>query len=265
MTVKETLVRDRLVSRLKELDLSTYEALTYLTLLSHADITASTLCKETGIPDSKIYFALDGLAAKGMLVTQKGNPSLYRAVPPKDAIANLKRQMTDQLNEHLLAADTLTESLTPLYESTERPEELVIAYLVRGHRNIITRMKTLIEAARDEVTLFLSYPDLLKALKPALLEASRNRRVQLNIAVTQQVLDAEGGPALPGTRLLCCSIDPLAMLIADKSTLLSLTNWSDEVATLTQDQSLIRVVRGYYDSPTCCTVIPRQRARNPAA
>jgi len=260
MGIKETLVRDRMISRLKELDLSTYEAATYLTLLSHANITASTLCKETGIPDSKIYFALDGLATKGMLVTQKGNPSLYRAVPPKEAITNLKRQMTDQLNECFLNDAAPTESLTPIYESTERPEELVVAYLVRGQGNIITRMKDLIEAAREEVTLFLSYPALLKALKPALLEASRKRRVQLNIAITQKVLEAEGSADLRGTRLLCCSIDPIAMLIADKSTLLSLTNWSDEIATLTQDQSLIRVIRGYYDSPTCCTVIPRQRS-----
>jgi sugar-specific transcriptional regulator TrmB len=259
MATKETLVRDRLVSQLKELDLSTYEAAIYLTLLSHAKITASTLCKETGIPDSKIYFALNGLATKGMLVTQKSNPSLYHAVPPREAVANLKRQMTDRLNERLLAADVLAETLTPIYESTERPEELVVAYLIHGQKNIITRMKTLIDTAREEVTLFLSYPALLKALKPALLDASRKRRLQLNIAITQRTLETEDCADLPGIRLLCCSIDPIGMLIADKTTLLTLTNWSDEVATLTQDRSLIQVIRGYYDSPTCCTIIPQRR------
>jgi len=264
MALKEPVVRDRMVSRLKELDLSTYEALTYLILLTHSNITASTLCKETGIPDSKIYFALDGLATKGLLVIQKGNPSLYRPVPPTEAIANLKRQLTEQLNEKLQAADALAETLTPVYQSAEKPDELVVAYMIRGQKNIITRMKALIESARNEVTLFVSYPTMLKALKPSLLEASKKHRIQLNIAITAKAFEAEDCSDLPGVRLLGCSIDPIGMLIADKTTLLTLANWSDEVATLTQDQSLIRVIRGYYDSPSCCTVIPRQRSRNPA-
>jgi len=259
VSIKETVVRDRMVSRLKELELSTYEALTYLTLLAHSNITASTLCKETGIPDSKIYFALDGLANKGMLVIQKGNPSIYRAVPPKEAISNLKRQMTERLNEKTKEADVLADTLTPIYESAEKPEELEVAYMIRGQKNIINRMKVLIETARKEVTLFISYPMVLKGLKQSLLNASEKRRIKLNIAVTQKAYEEEDCSNLDGIRLLRCSIDPIGMLISDKNTLLTLANWSDEVATLTQDQSLIRVIREYYDSPTCCTPVSRHK------
>jgi hypothetical protein len=49
------------------------------------------------------------------------------------------------------------------------------------------------------------------------------------------------------------------MLISDKNRLLALANWSDEVATLTQDQNLIQVVRDYFDNPTCCGRVLRQR------
>ena len=54
----ETVARDRIVTNLKSLALSTYEAEVYATLLAHPTMTASALCKETGISDTKIYYAL---------------------------------------------------------------------------------------------------------------------------------------------------------------------------------------------------------------
>ncbi|MFX1253672.1 MAG: TrmB family transcriptional regulator [Promethearchaeota archaeon] len=256
MRIKDPVVQDRMVSQLKELELSTYEARAYLTLLTYSNTSASTLCKETGIPDSKIYFALDGLANKGMIVIQKGKPNMYQALPPKEALTNLTRQMTEKFNEKIKEAEILADTLTPIYDSIEKPEELEIAYIIRGHNNIINRMKVLIERARKEVTLFISYPTILKGLKKSLLEASEKRKVKLNIAITQKVFEEEDCSNLDGGQLLICSIDPIGMLISDKNTLLTLANWSDEVATLTQDQNLIRVIREYFDSPTCCTPAP---------
>jgi len=262
VSVEKTVIRDRMVSRLKELELSTYESLTYLTLLTHSNITASALCKETGIPDSKIYYALDALAGKGMLVIQKGSPSIYRAIPPKEAVSNLKRQMTERFNEKIREADVLADALTPMYESAEKPEELEVAYMIRGQKNIINRMKALIETARKEVTLYISYPTVLKELKQPILEANKKRKIKLNIAMTQKVYEEEAFSELDGIRLLHCPVDPIGMLISDDSTLLTLANWSDEVATLTQDQGLIRIIREYCDSPSCCAPAPQQRRKN---
>jgi len=248
-----------MVSRLKELELSTYEALTYLTLLTHSDTTASTLCKETGIPDSKIYFALDGLANKGMLVVQRSNPSIYRAVPPKEAISNLKRQMTERLNEKIKEANALTDTLTQVYESAEKPEELEVAYIIRGQKNIINRMKALVETSRKEISIFISYPAVIRELKESLIKAKEKRRVKLNIAVTQEVFEKEDFSNLGEIRLLSCSVDQsiesLGMLISDMKTLLTVSDWFDETAMLTQDKNLIRVCRDYYNNPDCCTIV----------
>lgn len=259
MGIKETVVRDRMVSRLKELELSTYEALTYLTLLTNSNITASTLCKETGIPDSKIYFALDGLANKGMLVVQRSNPSIYRAVPPKEAISNLKRQMTERLNEKIKEADALADTLTQVYESAEKPEELEVAYIIRGQKNIINRMKALVETSRKEISIFISYPAVIRELKESLITAKEKRRIKLNIAVTQEVFEKEDFSNLGEIRLLSCSVDQsiesLGMLISDMKTLLTVSDWFDETAMLTQDKNLIRVCRDYYNNPDCCTIV----------
>jgi sugar-specific transcriptional regulator TrmB len=254
VNITETIARDRIVSRLKELEMSTHEALAYVTLLSHPNMTAAGLCKETGIPDSKIYYALDGLSKKGMLIVQKGNPNIYMPTPPKDAIANLKNQLTESLNEKIKEADTLTDMLTPMYESAERSEKLEIAYIVRGQKNVINRMKALIETSRKEITIFIAYPDVFKELKEALQEAEK-RGVRLNVAMTQDVFGTGGSRDLGEIRLLHCSVDSLGMLISDMKTLITVSNWTDGAALLTQDQNLIMVTKEYFDSPSCCTTV----------
>jgi sugar-specific transcriptional regulator TrmB len=257
MSIEETVTRDRIVPRLKELELPTHEALIYITLLMHPNITAGVLCKETGIPDSKIYYALDGLSKKGILLVQKGNPNIYLPVPPKEAIANLKNQLTESLNEKIKEADALVDMLTPIYDSAEKSEELEVAYIIRGQKNIINRMKALIENARKEITIFISYPEVIKALRESLINAKERRRVKLNIAMTQEVFEKEDTSNLGQIRLLCCSaehpMDTLGMLISDMKTLLTMSDSMDEAALLTQDKNLIRVTKDYYDSPSCCT------------
>ena len=245
----ETVVRDRMVSRLKDLELPTHEAMAYVTLLTHSNMTAGALCKETGIPDSKIYHALDGLSKKGMLIVQRGNPNIYRPVPPKEAVASLKQQITEAFNEKMMEADVLVDVLTPIYDSAEKSEELEVAYIIRGQKNIINRMKALIEAARKEITIFIPYPAVLRELKESLTEAEEKRRVKLNIAVTQEVFEKEDSSNLGVVRLLCCSV---GMLISDMNTLLTLSDWIEETAMLTQDRNMIRVARDYYDNPACC-------------
>jgi len=247
--VMEIAVRDGIASHLKELGLSTHEALTYLTLLIHPEVTASTICKETSILDSKIYYALDGLLKKGMIMVQRGNPNIYRAMPPKEALANLKQQLINSLNERIKEINILVDQLSPIYDSAEKPEELELAYIIKGQKNIVNKMRDLIRTARKEVTVFISYPPVLKEIFDSLVEAKERRKVWLNIGVTSEVLKTENLLELGEVRLLCCA---LGMIISDMKTLLTFTNWTSEAAVMTQDRNLIRVCRDYYDNPACC-------------
>ena len=247
--VMEIAVRDGIASHLKELGLSTHEALTYLTLLIHPEVTASTICKETSILDSKIYYALDGLLKKGMIMVRQGNPNIYRAMPPKEALANLKQQLVNSFNERIKEVDILVDQLSPIYDSAEKPEELELAYIIKGQKNIVNKMRDLIRTARKEVTVFVSHPSVLKEIRDSLVEAQERRKVRLNIGVTSEVLETEDFSELGEMRLLCCA---LGMIISDMRTLLTFTNWASEAAVMTQDRNLIRVCRDYYDNPVCC-------------
>ena len=269
MSIKETIAREQIIARLRELELPTHEASIYVTLLMHPNIAASILCKETGIPDSKIYYALEGLSKRGMLLVQKGNPNIYFPVSPKEAIANLKNRLTESLEEKLKEADVLVDMLTPIYDSAEKLEDLEIAYIIRGQKNIINRMKALIENARKEITIFISYPAVLNSLKNAMIEAKEKRKIKLNIAMTQEVFQKEDTSDLGEIRLMCCvaeqSLDSLGMIISDMKTLLTVSDWMGEAAMLTQDQNLVRIAKDYYDSPSCCTTVASIKRRATSA
>ncbi len=250
MSIPKTIPKDRIIAHLKELELSTYEATIYATLIAHPTMTASALCKETGIPDTKIYYALEGLSEKGMLTVRKGNPKIYRPIPPKEAIANLKQRLTERLDEKLKEADVFVDMITPVFESAEKPEELEVAYIIRGQNNITNRMKALIDTAHREVTLFVSYSTLLKELKQTLKEAKEKRKIKLNIAMTEDMLKTEDFKGLGDVRQLCC---PVTLIISDLKTLITVSDWVEESAMLSQDQNLIRVARDYYDNSMCYT------------
>ncbi|MFQ6074190.1 MAG: TrmB family transcriptional regulator [Candidatus Bathyarchaeia archaeon] len=248
--ISETGAKERILSQLRELGLSTNEAVTYVTLLAHPNISAATLCKETGIPDSKIYYGLDGLLRKGMIMVQRGVPKIYTAVHPEEAIANLKNQLIDTLNEKLEKADALITLLSPLYESAEKPQEIELAYIIRGQRNVIRKMNDLIESARREITLLISHLPILQSLKPSLNNAQQ-RRVALNIAVAEEVLEKENLAEFGSVKLLRC---PCTMLIVDTETLLAVSSWTEENsrAILTQDVGLVTVSKEYYSNSRCC-------------
>lgn len=245
----EDIAANQIISQLKELGLTTHEALTYITLLTHPNMTASALCNETKIPDSKIYYALESLSKKGMLTVQQSTPSIYRATAPSEALANLKQQLQDQLEEKMQEADTITTKLMPLYDSAEKPEELEIAYILRGQKSIVNRLKTVILGTKREITMFMTLPEVVREIHPALLDAKEKRHIKLNIAVTRQITESQDLSDLGEVKVLFCD---LAMFISDMRTLVTLTRWPNEVALMTQDPSLIHVGRDYFDNPRCC-------------
>ncbi len=244
----DAIAKERIVQGLKNLNLSTYEAEVYAALLAHPSMSASALCKETGISDTKIYYALDGLSEKGMLIILNSSPKIYKPVPPKEAISNLKQRLTEKLKEELKEADVLEDILIPIYENADKQDELEVAYIINGKINIENKMKALIRTAKKEITFFVSYPMLFRDLEQALRE-SQNRRIKLNVAMTEHMLKTENIKGLNDIRQLCCEV---TLLIIDMKTLVTVTDLKfSETAMLSQDQNLIRVARDYYENSMC--------------
>jgi len=242
-------VREGLISELKALDLSTIAAKAYLALLYRPSASAGFLCNETGIPDSKIYYALNELSKKGMIVVQEGTPNTYRALHPKEALSNLKQQLVEGFNKQISQAESLVDSLSPIFESVEGKGEMELAYVIRGRRNIARKMNDLITSSKKEVLAMIYEDDLWNELSSSIAKVGDN--VEAKIAVPKKLLKS---PFLKGkaeSRILKCNIN---MVISDMRMLITASSWENEVAIMTNDKALMTISQEYYENPKCCII-----------
>lgn len=240
-------IKENIISRFKMLGLSTNAAKAYLALLSRPSTSAGFLCNETGIPDSKIYYALSELSKKGMIIVQEGTPNIYKSLHPKEAINNLKQQLVENWNQIIIQADSLADSLSPMFESVEDREEIELAYVIRGRRNIIRKMKDLISSAKNEIVVFTSEKDLLDELRPSIMRAKKH--VETKLAVTRQLWKGMNPEELGQPRMLAC---PSNIVISDMKMLVTVSSWKNEIAIMTNDKVLMTMSREYYENPKCC-------------
>ncbi len=251
-------IREQLLSRLRELGLSGYAAKAYLTLLVEPDLSAGSICKETGIPDSKIYYALEELARRHLVLVQRGNPSLYRPVDAKQAVESLKQEAEEAFNRRVRGIETLAREIEPLLSSQSEEQGIELAYIVKGKRNILAHMVRTIEAAREELLVMNSSRGLLERLLPA-LQGAHERGIRVKIAVY-------GDPG--EVRMLRFSELKLSkcdcnLLIADSRRLLTISRPEAEngYAIITEDPNMISLSRSFYDNPTCCSLLQIRSSR----
>ncbi len=88
------------------LGLTDYEAKAYLALLREGALTGYAVAKAGGVPTSKSYEAVEGLARKGGAVVLPGEPVRYAAVPADSLLAQAQRRHADAL---AALRDTLAE------------------------------------------------------------------------------------------------------------------------------------------------------------
>jgi HTH-type transcriptional regulator, sugar sensing transcriptional regulator len=84
---------------LEEIGLSLYERSALVTLLSLGVSDAATLCREGDIPSSKIYHAMEKLAALGLVRVQPTRPKQYAALPADvvvDRIVDIARERAER-------------------------------------------------------------------------------------------------------------------------------------------------------------------------
>lgn len=103
-----------IMDTLKEFGLTEYEAKAYSTLVFLSFTKASTLSKESHVPQSKIYSVLDNLIYKQLVEKLGGKPQEFKAIEPKIALKNIlieKEREIELLNKKI---NNLTEYLKPL-------------------------------------------------------------------------------------------------------------------------------------------------------
>ena len=242
-------LKQDLVARLSELGVTGYPARVLTALLENPGASATQLCKLTGIPDSKIYQALDDLERKWNLIeVSRGNPSLYRALDTNQIVDSLKKNAEEEYAERLKSLASVKRAMEPLAKRAASPGELEIAYIVKGKHNVVQRLRNLIEESKKQL-LFLTFEkDLLEAVRPAILEA-KSRNVRVRSAVTPELM--ETAEALGSVKELICKCN---LLLSDDSKLVTVSNWNSDKchAIVSDDTVMTTIAKEYYENPKCC-------------
>lgn len=102
--------REQWIQKLKKMGLSGYEAQVYLALLGETRAPASRVVRKSGVPQSKVYGALNSLIERGFAEQVLGDVKLYRGIPPQQAFENYRRQVEASLAESQAAMGELEET-----------------------------------------------------------------------------------------------------------------------------------------------------------
>lgn len=152
-----------IIKILQNVGFTEYEAKAYTALLQKSPMSGYAIALNSGVPRSKIYEVLEGLAGRGEVLASHGNPVVYTPLPPKELIS-LKRRRTENNFE------TAEEALKHFEFSTENRENI---WNITGREEIINRIREIILEAKQRILLEIWSEDA-EAIKEELKEASRN-------------------------------------------------------------------------------------------
>src|SRR5881296_4667088 len=170
---------ERIRGTLRDVGFSSSAAEAFCALVRVREATAGDLVRKIGIPDSKIYYALDELAEKGLVEVQAGKPKTFRVVPPKEVEIRLSEMVQAEYDRRRAATVRVTSLLEPLRAATKAPA-MDVAYIVKGLPNIVARARALIGSARKDVVFLASDEAVFRKLEDDLARAARRRvRVRL--------------------------------------------------------------------------------------
>jgi sugar-specific transcriptional regulator TrmB len=242
--------RDTIVSRLRELGVTTYGARAFLSILDKQPVSATNLCRMTGIPDSKIYYALKELEEKNLIMTQHGSPSMYRALSTSQIASNLQDELDQEHRKRSMKVKEFAKLLEPL-QASRSDEGVELAYIVKGSRSIIEKMKEAIRESRKEVLVMFNDDSLLKGVADELKKA-RSRGSTVKVALADGLLESASKLRIRPDKTLCCGCN---MLVVDSERLITVSgdNSTNLRGIVTRDDSMLLVCKQTYENPACCT------------
>ena len=158
---------DITVARLRGVGFTLYEARLYLALLRGGAQNGNEAAKRANVPTSKVYAALDKLAAEGSVESfTDGNATRFMAVDPGELVARLRRRYNAPLD---YLADALPRLAAP------RPSYPFLT--VSGEAAILATARAIVDTARKDIHISCWSPDLAD-VGPA-LTAAHDRGVEV--------------------------------------------------------------------------------------
>jgi len=185
------IVKEEFLSKLRRyFSLNLYEVKIWTALLSRGVSTAGELSDIANVPRSRSYDVLESLEKKGFVVMKLGKPIKYLAVPPKEVLERVKKNVHDEAKEQIEKIEELkkTEIVNELNTLHTQGIELVepsdLSGSLKGRHNLYNHLELTIRNAEESVSIMTTSQGLMRKIegfKPT-FEKLKKRGVKIRIA-----------------------------------------------------------------------------------
>jgi sugar-specific transcriptional regulator TrmB len=149
----------RLIERLSNLGLTSYEARAYIALTRRDSYTAAQVSRQASLPRQRIYDVLGSLVSKGLASARPGSVVKYAAVAPDLAIERLVDAHRAHLAELELQATEAVAALGPAFAAGQsHTDPLEFIELLRDRGAINERFAELQAQVKREILVFTKAP-----------------------------------------------------------------------------------------------------------
>lgn len=180
--------------------LNLYEAKVWTALLSRGISNAGELAEISDVPRSRTYDILEGLEKKGFIMLRAGKPIKYIAIPPKEVVERVKKNLHSEAIEHSKKLDSaksneIVKELELLHKhGVEFVEASDLSTAIKGRQNAYLHMETMLKNASSSVLLVAGAKGIARKaeiLGPVLEELSKKGvRVRIAAPVTKESKNA---------------------------------------------------------------------------
>ena len=185
------IVKEEFLSKLRRyFSLNLYEVKIWTALLSRGVSTAGELSDIADVPRSRSYDVLESLEKKGFVIMKLGKPIKYLAVPPKEVLERVKKNVNDDAKEQvkrledLKKTDIINELNTLHTQGIELVEPADLSGSLKGRHNLYNHLELTIRNAENSVDIMTTSQGLMRkieGLKPT-FEKLKKRGVKIRIA-----------------------------------------------------------------------------------
>ena len=185
------IVKEEFLSKLRRyFALNLYEVKIWTALLSRGVSTAGELSDIANVPRSRSYDILESLEKKGFVVMKIGKPIKYIAVPPKEVLERVKKNVKTDAEGRIKRLEDLksTEIINELNSLHSQGVELIepsdLSGSLKGRHNLYNHLELTIKNAESTVTIMTTAQGLMRkieGLKPV-FEEVKKRGVKIRIA-----------------------------------------------------------------------------------
>jgi HTH-type transcriptional regulator, sugar sensing transcriptional regulator len=185
------IVKEEFLSKLRRyFNLNLYEVKIWTSLLSRGVSTAGELSDIANVPRSRSYDVLESLEKKGFVIMKLGKPIKYIAIPPKEVVERVKKNVRNSAEDQLKRLEEMkkTEVLGELDNLHNQGVELIeptdLSGSLKGRHNLYNHLELCIRNAEKTVTIMTTSAGFMRKIEglQPVFEMLKKRGVKIRIA-----------------------------------------------------------------------------------